>query len=33
MGKIAMGILKAMIASGFIILWTGLDSITTLIIG
>lgn len=33
MGKVLMGILKAIGLIGFIILWTGLDSITTMLIG
>lgn len=33
MGKMIMSILKAMATSGLIVLWIGLDSITTMLIG
>ena len=33
MGKVFMGILKAFLTSGMIIIWIGLDSITTMLIG
>lgn len=33
MGKILMGILKAIGFGGFIFLWIGLDNITTMLIG
>lgn len=33
MGKMLMGILKALLTSGMIIIWIGLDSITTMLIG
>lgn len=33
MGKVLMGILKAIGIIGFTILWVGLDSITTMLIG
>ena len=33
MDKVLMGILKAIGFGGFILLWIGLDSITTMLIG
>ena len=33
MGKVFMGILKAFLTGGMIIIWIGLDSITTMLIG